>query len=212
VEENAMASTNQQKIDSIKDYVERLYIVDGEPGLMSEYPRCIDPNNDIWEIAFIIFLDDDLYFVLKTSLNENNSMLNFSTTYRGVVYNDCLFPTVLTRINKNEVLTFASMLNVAFFKGKKHPMEDVNLLKILNEQQKLYFDLVYKGKKLPGVYLTNQMRGTLGPDVARLDREKFDSDTIAKYSSSRRNFIFQAQLQAPRTSNIGQKLWIKLGC
>jgi hypothetical protein len=201
----------QQKIDSIKGLVERQYEIDGEPGMMYDYPRCIDPINDIWEMAFVIHLNDTLYSTLKSSWSSNNSMLNFSTTYRSFEFNNCLVPIVLTRINKNEELTFASLLRLELFKEKKHPMENVNLLKILNEQQKLYIDLVASGKKLPGVYLTNQMKGYLSADVAKLDRVKFDRKTDSNYSITRTNLVFQIQLETHDIrGHIGQKLWNKV--
>ena len=185
----------QQKIDSIRGFVERQYEGGGDPGEMYDYPRCIDPINDIWEIAFVTHLNDALLSTLKSSSSSNNSQLIFSTTYASLEYRNCLVPIVFTRINHNEELSFASLLRVEIFKEKKHPMADVNILKILNEQQKLYIDLVEHGKKLTSVYLANQMKGELGMDVAKLDRVKFDSNTVFRYSQARINFAFQIEVE-----------------
>ena len=198
----------QKKIDLIKELVERQYESPEEYGEMHDYLRCIDTANDIWEVAFVIHFNDDLFATLESS--SANSRLSFKTTYGSLEYQGCLIPMVFARINDNEKLSFVSLLRPDIFKEKGHPMADVNLLQILNEQQKLYIDLVVNGKKMQGVYLTNAMKGYLAQDVAKLDRVKFDSKTSSDYFIARGNIKFQAEM-ANRLGNatIGEIFWKK---
>lgn len=201
--------TVQQKIDSVKRVEERQYETPQETGLMSDYLRCIDTSADKWEVAFVMHFTDKLFEIMKSS--SVNSAINVTMTYRSFDYNDCLIPILFIQLNNNEKLSFACMLRLDVFKEKGHPMSEVNILKILNEQQKINFSLAMNGKKMPSIYVTNQIRGYLSKDVDRLDREKLDEKTWSRYSLSHTNLIFQAHMENMNADfNMGSFLWNKL--
>lgn len=83
---------------------------------------------------------------------------------------------------------------MAAFKDKNHPMFEANLVQIFNEQQKIHLTLVAEGQKLPGIYVTNNMRGSLAKDVGIVQGTKFTASTAAQSTMAVDNLVFRTHM------------------
>lgn len=203
--------TIQDKVEAAGSFESRQFEGRDANGLMNEYLRCIDTTSEKWELAFVMNLSPEQFELLKKS--SVNSAINVYTSYKSVEFNNCLIPVFFVRLNGNEGLSFAGLLRLELFREKDHPLNGLNMVKILNEQQKISITPVVNGKKMPGMYVTNQMKGYLSKDVAVIEGTRFDEQTCAKYSSARMGIKTMAMRDAISTgtnTGLGLIFWNRL--